>query len=355
MDFWLLPPEINSLRLWTGPGSTPLLAAATVWDGLSQQLYATASEVTAVIGAIPWTGPSAQAMRAAMTRYTGWLTATAAQAEVTAQQARTAAAAYETARATAVNPAVVIANRQLLALLIATNLLGQNTSAIAATEAQYMQMWAQDVAAMSVYQASSSGASQLPPFQPPTDKTTSVVKQDDTNPTPGGVLSNLSNLGNILSDNSVIGQYLQALVSSGSLFDAPLGLLALFSALWALDTPNSPLLNSINSVAQAEAHATTAPMPAPTAIASVRATMGTATRTAGLSTPRVDWAQPPASAPTRAPTVRPIPRQEQHDVAIPLPMPLPLAARGTPTKQPRPEPDYGQYTTKFVPRNPAGG
>lgn len=329
-----------------------MLTAAAAWDMLSQQLYVTSSELTAVIGAIPWMGPSATAMRAAALRYTAWLTATAVQAETTAQQARIAAAAFETARAGIVHPGLVAANRQLLAMLIATNLLGQNAAAIAATEAQYMQMWAQDIAAMSAYQASSQAASQITPFDQPPDPTTPVVNQP-TAITPGGVLSSL---GNIFSDNSVIGQYLQAFISSGSLFDAPLGLLALFSALWALDSPGSPLLNSINGVAQAEAnaHAIIPPMPAPTAIAAVRASVGTATRAGALSAPSQWWAHPPASAPHRSPTVRPIP-PEERDMPIPLPLPMPVVRAGTPTKQQRPEPEYGQQTVKFVPRSPAGG
>ena len=45
-----------------------------------------------------------------------------------------------------VPPAVVAANRAQLATLVATNVFGQNTPAIAATEAQYAEMWAQDAA-----------------------------------------------------------------------------------------------------------------------------------------------------------------------------------------------------------------
>ena len=48
-------------------------------------------------------------------------------------------------------PPVIEANRTLLMTLIATNILGQNTPAIAATEAHYMEMWAQDAAAMYGY------------------------------------------------------------------------------------------------------------------------------------------------------------------------------------------------------------
>ena len=38
---------------------------------------------------------------------------------------------------------MIAANRSLLMTLIATNILGQNTPAIAATEAHYMEMWAE--------------------------------------------------------------------------------------------------------------------------------------------------------------------------------------------------------------------
>ena len=50
--------------------------------------------------------------------------------------------------------------------LIATNFLGQNSPAIAATEAEYVEMWAQDAAAMYQYAASSAQASVLKVFTP---------------------------------------------------------------------------------------------------------------------------------------------------------------------------------------------
>ena len=36
MDFGALPPEINSARMYAGPGSAPMLAAATAWDDLGR-------------------------------------------------------------------------------------------------------------------------------------------------------------------------------------------------------------------------------------------------------------------------------------------------------------------------------
>jgi hypothetical protein len=52
-----------------------------------------------------------------------------------------------------VHPSSVAANRLVLAALVATNFLGHNTPAIMATEAQYEEMWAQDVTAMLGYHA----------------------------------------------------------------------------------------------------------------------------------------------------------------------------------------------------------
>ena len=71
-----------------------------------------------------------------------------------------------------VPPPVIAANRVLLMTLIATNFFGQNTPAIAATEAQYMEMWAQDAAAMYGYAATSAIVSQLTRFTSPPDTTT---------------------------------------------------------------------------------------------------------------------------------------------------------------------------------------
>ena len=66
---------------------------------------------------------------------------------------------------------MIAANRAQLASLVATNLLGQNTPAIAATEVHYAEMWAQDAAAMYGYAGSSAAATQVPPFTPRRQRT----------------------------------------------------------------------------------------------------------------------------------------------------------------------------------------
>ncbi|QLL06671.1 PPE family protein [Mycobacterium vicinigordonae] len=168
MDFGALPPELNSGRMFTGPGSGSMLAAGSAWDGLAAQLHSAAAAYRSVISnlASGWHGPSSAAMAAAAAPYVEWMSATAAQAEQAASQARAVAAAYETAFMATVPPAVVAENRSQLASLVATNILGQNTASIAAIEAEYAQMWAQDAAAMYGYAGSSSTAAQITPFKP---------------------------------------------------------------------------------------------------------------------------------------------------------------------------------------------
>lgn len=176
MDFALLPPEINSARMYTGPGSGPLLAAATGWDALAYDLQSVAGSYDAVIAELtagPWLGPSSAAMAAAAHPYVAWARSTATLAEQTANQAKAAAAAYELAFAETVPPPVVAANRSLLAALVATNLLGQNTAAIATTETQYAEMWALDTGAMLGYARASASATTLTPFTSPTSSTQS--------------------------------------------------------------------------------------------------------------------------------------------------------------------------------------
>jgi PPE-repeat protein len=135
MMFAALPPEINSGRMYAGPGTESMLAAATAWDALATDLFSTATSFESVISGLisgPWMGATATTMAAATAPQVTWLKATADQAEQAAGQSKAAAAAYEAAYAMTVPPALVAANRAQLMALIATNLLGQNTPAIAA-------------------------------------------------------------------------------------------------------------------------------------------------------------------------------------------------------------------------------
>ncbi len=177
MDFGIYPPEINSGRMYAGPGSGPMLAAAQAWGALADELYIAASGYQSVVSELTsgsWSGPSSSSMTAAAGSYVEWLSSTAAQAEQTSAQTAAAAAAYEAAFASTVPPPEIAANRSLLMALVATNFFGQNTAAIAATEAQYAEMWAQDAVAMYTYAASSASATVLTPFSSPHQNTDPV-------------------------------------------------------------------------------------------------------------------------------------------------------------------------------------
>ncbi|WP_293320277.1 PPE family protein [Mycobacterium sp.] len=170
IDFGAIPPEINSARMYAGPGAGSLAAAAAAWDGLAAEVHAAAGFYrSAVAGLITgrWLGPASLSMASALGPYMAWTAGVAARAAETASQAMLAVEAYEAAFAATVPPPAVIANRVQLAALVATNFFGQNSPAIAATEAAYGEMWAQDAVAMYEYAAHSAAASALTPFGSP--------------------------------------------------------------------------------------------------------------------------------------------------------------------------------------------
>jgi PPE-repeat protein len=137
---------------------------------MAAELESAANSYRTVIAGLTdeaWQGPAATSMAAAAAPYAAWMSTTAAQAGQAGTQASAAAAAYETAFAMTVPPPVIATNRTQLATLIATNFLGQNTAAIAANEALYGQMWAQDATAMYGYAGSAAAATQLPTFTAP--------------------------------------------------------------------------------------------------------------------------------------------------------------------------------------------
>ncbi|HET7075081.1 MAG TPA: PPE family protein [Mycobacterium sp.] len=211
MDFGSLPPEVNSARMYSGPGPATLLAASAGWESLAAELNTAASCYQSVISSLTdeaWTGPTSVSMAAAVTPYLSWMRAIAVQCEQAATQATAAAAAYEAAFAMTVPPPLVAANRAQLMVLIATNLFGQNTPAIMATEAQYSEMWAQDATAMYNYAANSAGASAFSAFTSPPPTTN-----------PGGVAAAQTG-GNVQSKAaqliSTVPRALQSLSTPGS-------------------------------------------------------------------------------------------------------------------------------------------
>ncbi|BBY10221.1 PPE family protein [Mycobacterium marseillense] len=168
LDYGAFPPEFNSSRIYTGPGSGSLMAAASAWSTLAAELNSAAlsyEQVVTSLSSEEWLGTASVTMAQAVEPYIAWMTTAAAQAEEAAAQARAAAAAYEAALSSSVPPPLVASNRMQSKQLQATNVLGQNTPLIAQLEAQYGEYWAQDAGAMYSYAGQSSSATKQTPFK----------------------------------------------------------------------------------------------------------------------------------------------------------------------------------------------
>jgi PPE-repeat protein len=257
MDYGAFPPDFNSARMYAGPGPESMLAAAAAWNGLAAELRSVASSYGSVISGLTdeWMGPSSTAMATAAAPYVAWLSATAGQAELTATQAQAAAGAYQAAFAATVPPQAIAANRAQLTTLVATNLLGQNSQAIAANEAQYGEMWAQDATAMYGYAAHSAAITAGVTPTTPAPQTTNLAGlaaqggQSAGTAANGGVQSTLSKLV------STVPNTLQSLTSPGSSGSSSTsglsgllnGLLGGSSAASSTTTSTSGLLGSSTS------------------------------------------------------------------------------------------------------------
>lgn len=168
------PPEVTSTLIHTGPGAGSLIEAAGAWQRLAVELENSVSTYASTLSSLieSWDGPSAMAMLQSVQPYLLWLRETAQQSAQMATSAEAAASAFTAARSSIVPPAVVTANRTRLAQLLATNRFGTNTAAIAQAEEEYQTMWANNSAAMTRYQATSSQATtQLSQFNSPLSTT----------------------------------------------------------------------------------------------------------------------------------------------------------------------------------------
>jgi PPE-repeat protein len=112
-----------------------------------------------------------------------------------------AAAAYEQAYAMTVPPPAIAANRAQLLSLVRTNVIGQNAPAIAATQAQYSEMWAQNTLMMHIYAAQSAVAAKLKPIAPPPRTTNSAggATQGAADPHTAATLASTPNALQMLS------------------------------------------------------------------------------------------------------------------------------------------------------------
>lgn len=242
LDFSAIPPEITSSLMYAGAGSAPFMAAATAYANLAAEVSSTASQWESIISLLTteqWTGGGSAAAAAAAQPIVSYLTETASTLEQASAQATASAAAYEAAFAATVPPPVIAANRTLLATLTATNFLGVNSAAIAATEAQYAEMWVQDATMMATYQVGSAAAGVLTPVTPLTSTTdpaaaaamdNSAVAFDATNSTMQASGLDLSSLITSPTSSGGLLQSIDNLMGTPSFLNATNG--AVNTAAW---------------------------------------------------------------------------------------------------------------------------
>ena len=74
LNFGALPPEINSAKIYAGPGSGSLLAAAAGWNAIAAEMRSAATNYDSVITSLVsegWLGPSSAKMATAIAPYLG--------------------------------------------------------------------------------------------------------------------------------------------------------------------------------------------------------------------------------------------------------------------------------------------
>ena len=227
MSFITLPPEITSALIHSGPGAGSWLVASRAWERLGTDLEDSIRDYAPVLSSLTeaWHGPSAAAMTQAVGPYVTWLRTTAQQCRQLSSSAQVAAAAFGSTLASVVHPSVVTANRAQLVHLLATNAFGMNLPAIAATEALYQEMWANNSSAIFRYQAASAQALPVSQFTSPPSITTatgaaaqaSAVPATTTTaaPTAASILTSLESFDPQAGWFGLANQYANQFISSG--------------------------------------------------------------------------------------------------------------------------------------------
>jgi PPE-repeat protein len=243
MEFITLPPEFTSALIHSGPGSGSLIEASRAWERLATELEDSVQGYVPAVSSLTeaWQGRSASVMSQAVGPYITWLRTTAQQCQRLSSSAQVAAAAFTSTLAAVVHPSAVSANRIQLAHLLVTNAFGGNLAAIAATEAQYQEMWANNSAALYRYEATSAQALEVSQFTSPPSITAATGAATQASavsattstaaPTTASILSSIqSELSSLVSEPIIsngwfqlVNAYANQFISSGF----PINLLSL--------------------------------------------------------------------------------------------------------------------------------
>lgn len=315
MNIATLPPEINSGRMYAGPGPGSLADAVTAWERLASRLYTAAADYRTVTSKVLVRSGCAEAkaitaITEAVAPYIDWLAATAEQAALAATRATAAASAYESALAAMVPPSVIDANRAHRTRLAKANCLGQTSPSIADTEAAYERMWAQDTEAMYDYARDSADASTVTPFALPPTTTGPALPQLE------GTWKVIAAPQIVAAGHQVVSTIPEALqslsVSPLTTFDASLSpVSSSLSKLSSLSAPSDFAIGHLNSLSKGAALSQAAALQSLLLESGVArgapagAGVGRATSIGALSVPKA-WAVATTPSPVASPGASPV-------------------------------------------------
>ncbi|KBS91716.1 PPE family protein PPE57 [Mycobacterium tuberculosis UT0006] len=166
----MIPAEYISNIIYEGPGADSLFFASGQLRELAYSVETTAESLEDELDELDenWKGSSSDLMADAVERYLDWLTKHSRQILETAYVIDFLAYVYEETRHKVVPPATIANNREERRRLIASNVAGVNTPAIAGLDAQYDQYRAQNIAVMNAYVSwTRSALSDLPRWREP--------------------------------------------------------------------------------------------------------------------------------------------------------------------------------------------
>lgn len=160
----------------SGAGPAPATAAAAAWASVAASVSSRSVFLQSLLPrlAASWQAPETALMTRNVAMYLAHNEALRAQALLASTRHTKQAADYSAALAGMAQLPEIALNHITNAVLNATNFLGVNTAAIAANEAQYAAMWAQNASMMAVYLANSVANMTFEPFIPPKPMATSI-------------------------------------------------------------------------------------------------------------------------------------------------------------------------------------
>lgn len=172
-DAGAVTPEINHTLMIAGDLAASLVEAAAGYESVADMLIAELTAMgltTSTTAMVGWQGPGGEMMQMSAAEFMEVLAAASAWIRVGQIQAAEVAAAHTAAVEQMIPAPVCVTNRVTQAGLVGTNAFGQNTPAINALDAQYVDFWVTNATSRTQYGAvvtTALGAiAEPPPFSP---------------------------------------------------------------------------------------------------------------------------------------------------------------------------------------------